>query len=241
MKSLKTKKKKSIGLKITQIIGIVFLNVLFLFSWYSKNVTPKLIHLSQRSIEKYIEHTASNFKIFTLEKNSSDKFLKITENQNGEIAGIDYDMIKIYDLADKLTNNIEENMMNSEILNKYLNKKENISSVEDGLIIWIPLGVVSDSIFLANLGPKIPILVKFLGSVFSSVKTRVTDYGINNVLLEVYLDVTITYEIVTPITLDEKKIKFELLLDSKVIQGKVPNLYGGILENRSAFFEVPFS
>jgi len=208
-----------------------------LFSWFSKKLTPKLIHISELSMNKYILHTASNFKIFTLEKNSSDHFLKITENKDGEISGIDYDMAKIYQLADNLTNDLENNMEQSPVLNEFLNSPW---KSEEGLLLFFPVGLLSDSIFLANLGPKIPVLVKFIHSVFSSIKTRVRDYGINNVLLEVYLDVTISYEILTPITMEEKSFQYELLLDSKVIQGKVPSLYGGVLESRSAFFDVPF-
>lgn len=238
MKTLKCYKNKHSFWVIFTVIATV-LSVIFLFSYFSKNLTPKLIHISELSMNKYIQHTASNFKIFTLEKNSSDHFLKITENKDGEIAGIDYDMAKIYQLADELTNDLEQNMKNSNALNEYMDKEKSWQS-DEGIILFFPIGLLSNSIFLANLGPKIPVLVKFINSVFSSIKTRVKDYGINNVLLEVYLDVTISYEILTPITMEEKTFQYELLLDSKVIQGKVPALYGGVLESRSAFFDVPF-
>ena len=220
------------------IIAIIFC-VYLLFSWFSRNLTPKLIHISELNMNKYILHTASDFKTVTLEKNASDKFLKITENQEGEITGIDYDMLKIYLLADQLTNKLESDISNSTILNNYIQKSEFHPS-EEGLLLFFPLGLLSDSIFLANLGPKIPVFVKFINSVFSSVKTRVRDYGINNVLLEIYLDVSISYEILTPITMEEKTFQYELLLDSKVIQGKVPSIYGGTMETRSAFFDIPF-
>jgi len=233
------KKKNLLSIKISFVILSVIILVFLLFSWFSNNLTPKLIHVAELSMNKYILHTASNFKTFTLEKNSSDNFLKISENQEGEISGIDYDMMKIYQLADRLTNDLENNIMDCTILNEYLMKDETYAQ-EDGLLLFFPIGLLSDSIFLANLGPKIPVLVKFIHSVFSSVKTRVRDYGINNVLLEVYLDITVNYEILTPITMEEKSFQYELLLDSKVIQGKVPSLYGGMLESRSAFFDIPF-
>lgn len=241
MKDLQIKrKKKTKSKKIGITIILITIQIMILFTWFSKVATPKLVHVAELNINKYIEHIASDFKLFILEKNASDQFLNMKINEEGEIIGMNYEMVKIYELADKLTNSIENNLTNKEILNKYLNPKKEVSQ-EEGLLLFFPLGIVSDSIFLSNLGPKIPILINFVGSVFSNIKTRVKDYGINNALLEVYLDVSITYEILTPVTKEEKKVKYELLIDSKVIQGKIPNIYGGILENRSAFFEVPFS
>ena len=86
MKTFKYKKKYKSFLLCFVILSI-FVCVFGLFSWFSKKLTPKLIHISELSMNKYILHTASNFKIFTLEKNSSDHFLKITENKDGEISG----------------------------------------------------------------------------------------------------------------------------------------------------------
>jgi len=232
--------KISFAFKIGLIFAAIFFLTFFYFQNFSLKVTPKLVHIAQISIEKYVYHTTSDFKLLALEKNYSDKFLSVKENKDGEIISIDYDMAKIYQLAENLTNSLEENITNAYELNIYINKNQKFRDVHDGLLLSLPIGVVSDSVFLSNLGPKIPVLIRFINSVFSSVKTRVTDYGINNVLMEIYLDVTINYEILTPVTMEEKRLKYELLLDSKVIQGQVPNLYGGIMESRSAFFEVPF-
>ena len=71
-------------------------------------------------------------------------------------------------------------------------------------------------------------------------KTNVTDYGINNVLLEVYLNVKISYEIVSPVMEEEKTLEYQLLMDSKVIQGVVPNWFSGAYQSQTTFFEVSF-
>lgn len=235
----KTQKINILYIKIGMIFISIISIILLLFSWFNKNITPKLIYLSEKNINKYIEHIASDFKIFILEKNASDEFLHVKENQQKEIVGLDYDMTKIYELANKLIETLEKNINDSSFLNQYTenNKFENI---EEGLVLYYPIGIISDSVFLSNLGPKIPVLIKFIPSIFSNVKSRVKDYGINNALLEVYLEISITYNIITPITEEEKKINYELLIDSKVIQGTVPNIYGGIMENRSVFFDIPF-
>ena len=235
MKKQYRKKKNNIH-HFSLLIGVsfcfVFLFVFFFFAWFSKVATPKFIHLSQLQMEQYITHVASDFKLL-IEKNYSDEFLEITENNQGEITSIHYNMPKIYEMADQFTNTLEINMYDYRELYEY---DYNQMKHPDGILLMYPLGILSNSVFLSNLGPKIPVLMKFVGSVFSNVKTRAKDYGINNALLEV----TITYEILTPITMEENQFTYELLLDSKVIQGSVPNFYGGSMETRSSFFDISF-
>ena len=231
----KYKKNKS-SLKLGIIILFILFLVFFMFSWFSKEASPKMIHLAQLNLEKYIAHVTSDFKIL-LEKNYSDQFLNITENKNGEITSIDYNMAKIYEMAEEFTNSLEQNLNEFKSSNPYV-KEEML--MDDTIILFYPIGVVSDSIFLSNLGPKIPIAIQFMDSIFSSVKTRAKDYGINNALLEVYLEVNIHYEILTPVTFEENIFTYELLLDTKVIEGSVPNLYSDYLETRSAFFDISF-
>ena len=77
-------RKKESSLKL----GIVIISILFLvflmFSWFSNEASPKMIHLAKLNLEKYITHVTSDFKIL-LEKNYSDQFLNITENKKGNI------------------------------------------------------------------------------------------------------------------------------------------------------------
>ena len=104
----------------------------------------------------------------------------------------------------------------------------------------MPLGLVTDSPFLVNLGPKIPVTIRFIDSVFTNVRTRLTNYGINNAMIEVYLSISISYEVLLPVTKEEHQKNYELLIDSKLIQGQVPEWYNKAFESQSAFFELPF-
>ena len=75
----------------------------------------------------------------------------------------------------------------------------------------------------------------------SHLNTKVTSYGINNALLEIYLQVTISYEIILPVTAHKETLEYELLIDAGLIQGKVPNWYANSFETQSAFLELPFA
>ena len=232
-------KKINFSVQVVIVIFLVVLLVGYFFVWFSSKATPKLIHVAELTISEYIDRVASDFKLQSLPKNASDEFLIISENSEGEITSVDYDMQHIYELAGDFTEFIQSSLKEPISVLSYQRFDSKTEDV-DGIVLAMPLGVVSDSIFLTNLGPKIPVTIHFIDSVLSQVKTSATDYGINNVLLEVYLNVKISYEIISPVMEEEKTIEYQLLLDSKVIQGSVPNWYSSPYESKTTFFEVYF-
>ena len=68
----------------------------------------------------------------------------------------------------------------------------------DGLLYYIPFGVVTDIPLIADLGPKIPVKTSLIGSVKSNVRTDLTNYGINNALLKVYIEVEVSEQVILP-------------------------------------------
>lgn len=223
--------KKSIPwICISILIGFIGL-----FTWFNKNASPKLIYIAEQNLTKYIDTVASDFQIFLDSSGKYEDFLQIKENEQGEISSVDYNMVEIYSLASELTAYLQESLKKAyqQKTIPYTNQTLN-SKVTDGIILDIPLGIISNSPFLANLGPKIPVTIRFINSVFSNVKTRLTNYGINNAMIEVYLNVTISYEVILPVTKETKEKNYELLIDSKLIQGKVPEWYNKAFESQSA-------
>ena len=219
----------------------ILIGFIGLFTWFNKNASPKLIYIAEQNLTKYIDTVASDFQIFLDSSGKYEDFLQIKENEQGEISSVDYNMVEIYSLASELTAYLQESLKKAyqQKTIPYTNQTLN-SKVTDGIILDIPLGIISNSPFLANLGPKIPVTIRFINSVFSNVKTRLTNYGINNAMIEVYLNVTISYEVILPVTKETKEKSYELLIDSKLIQGKVPEWYNKSFESQSAFLELPF-
>ena len=118
--------------------------------------------------------------------------------------------------------------------------KKDFSMHESSLLFLVPFGQLLDNVYLSQIGPKIPVLVNLENSVFTNVSTKVTDYGLNNALLNVVLKVRLGYQIITPSQKEKKTLEYELLISSSVIEGKVPNFYGGSMESKTTFFEVYF-
>lgn len=245
MKRAKLRNTKSFKLKPSTIISFVFLFICF-FCWYffsvfNKKITPKLVEVATRNIDKL---TYNLFNDYTIMENFDDEVLSnvltIHKNKKDEIINISYNMKNAYAVINVIANRLKNDYQSIESGNKKIEYyDEELSDMNDGLILSIPIGVASDKIFLANLGPKIPIKVKFIGTILTNLKTRVQNYGINNVLIEIYVDVSLTHEITTPVTFQNKELNYEILIGAQVISGEVPSYYGGLYETKSNILNVP--
>ena len=131
----------------------------------------------------------------------------ITNEEVNDILYIDKNMDKTYKL-----------------LNKYIEslKKDNSKSK----ILTVPLFIASDNIIISSLGPKIKFKYEIIDNVKGKIKTKVTDFGVNNALVEMYFELEIGYLVVIPMNKKESVLKTEILISSKIINGKVPTFYG---------------
>ena len=91
----------------------------------------------------------------------------------------------------------------------------------------LPLGMLISNSLIASSGPHIKIKIKPIGAYSADVYTDISTFGINNSLIEVYLNIVI--DIVALIPLQHQTIRTEtkIYLISQVVQGTVPNYYYG--------------
>ena len=71
----------------------------------------------------------------------------------------------------------------------------------------------------------------------AEVKTDVVNYGLNNALVNVFLEIKMNYKIITPVSYPEKEIKYTIILDTFITQGSVPNWYNSFLDE-NVFLEI---
>ena len=68
----------------------------------------------------------------------------------------------------------------------------------------------------------------------SNFKTSVKDYGINSVLVELYLVIEVNSWFVNPFNDGSFGDTYEYVISSKIVNGKIPDYFGGVLEKSSA-------
>ena len=89
------------------------------------------------------------------------------------------------------------------------------------------------------MGPKVPVKINVIGSSYGNVKTKVREYGINSVLLEIYVEVRMNLEYNLALKKVEEKCNYTSLIASKVISGKIPDYYEGVERSTSSAINIP--
>lgn len=179
---------------------------IIIFSLYSKKLNPKLNDYIDFLVKDEIYKKVIKSNNFITNEEVND-ILYIDKNDSNEIVYLDYNMDKTYKL-----------------LNKYIEslKKDNSKSK----ILTVPFFIASDNIIISSLGPKIKFKYEIIDNVKGKIKTKVTDFGVNNALVEMYFELEIGYLVVIPMNKKESVLKTEILISSKIINGKVPTFYG---------------
>lgn len=219
---------------ISIIIILIILLTIFLLIQINGRITPKLINIAEKSLETYNNHLIMNFiSNDTLEKSNLNDLVVLVKNKDEDVIAIDYNIEKSYDVLKKITNQLYQIVSNT----SYKDITDYDYDIKDDLVLYYPIGLASNYAYFNNLGPKIPIKIKFLSSLVTNLKTNVSNYGINNVLVEISVDIDIVDDIVIPFK-DEKVLKhYNVLLSSKVVMGKVPMYLGGNIENSSPILQ----
>ena len=246
---LKNQRKLKLGIGNTIIIIFVLVIALTFLSinYLNKNVVPVLMSYATSQVKKFsnliINRAIS--KQIAEELNVEDMFI-ITKSETGEIRTIDFDPIVVNKTLTKIVNTIQLNLKYLEegkldllelpdnVLIEYDEEK-----LSKGIIYEIPSGVIFNNSLLANLGPKIPVKLSLIGDIVSNVNTKVTNYGINNALIEVSVFVQVESRVILPLITEIITVETDIPVAMKLVQGVVPDYLLNGLTNSSYSLKVP--
>jgi len=200
---LKRKKKNK---KMFFIIFLILIAIFFSLYFVSEKLTPAIKNYSNLEIKHLVTEIITDV-IKKIEIN--DNIFTVIKNDENEISSIEYNSEEINKLLSEVNKNLE-------------NK---INEIRNQVIFYVPSFAAINNSLLANLGPKIPVKFTTIGNVLNNVRTEVKDYGINNALVTVFLDINIICKVILPISEETVNINQTVQIAMKLIQGKIPNYY----------------
>ncbi len=243
MKKLKLRKNKLRNTIITYFIVFFCLITLtlILFNNYGKRINNDVIELTNQKLNTII------YRIFNelitkdiLNNEKIDDLLVLNKNRDEEIISVNYNLEKTYALLNNISkviikgiDDLENGKIDMDFKDDYLKSKKN------HLILEVPLFLNSKNIFVNSIGPRFPVVISFNESVLTNIKTKVTNYGFNNALLEIYVTVEMQKLIITPVAKDEDKFYYDILIGAIVVNGRVPFVYGDEYIESSAILDIP--
>ena len=72
-----------------------------------------------------------------------------------------------------------------------------------------------------------------VGSITSNIHAKTTNYGINNALIEVYVDLSVELEVILPIMNDTIEVTSSIPIAIKLVQGNIPEYYANGLNSQT--------
>lgn len=215
--------------KLLIIIIIILINSYLLVKVFSFNSEPLLMDYAKNSIINVITSLINNSINNIIYENNIDDLILLEKNNNNEISNVNFNNRKINEILYEVNNELLSNIKKVEE-----GKLKSINSFylsDNDIIYYIPIGIVHNSVALNNIGPKIPFKIRMIGSIDNNTEINVKDYGINSSIIELYLNIAINVQVIMPFKSDVVIIKKKILLESKIIQGQIPEYYGGIISN----------
>lgn len=239
MTKFKKRKKYRISKVVILDIALIFFFTYILFIGYSKFVSKRLIDIAHVKLNEFMDYFLSNKINYDLFKGDNLKdIIVINKNSDGEILYVSYDMDKSYKVLDLVTKELENNI--NDLENGNVGNIQNVSGGKNGILLKLPMFIGNNAI-ISNLGPKIYVPINFVGSILTNLKTKITDYGINNALVEIYVTVKLSTNIISPTSSKEMVIDYDALIASVVVNGRVPSIYGGSIQSKSSGLSIPIS
>ena len=220
--------KRKIGVFVFILILVITISIIIV-KIISNHITPIVMDYSiseMKRIASIVINRSVNSDI--LNNNDMDKLFIVTRSSNDEVVTVTLDSVIVSKITDDISDACEDNIRLIEENNfEKLKKKFNIGEE----YFLVPSGIIFHNTFLNNIGPNIPISLKMIGNVTSGIKTEVKEYGINNSLVTISVEIKVELMVILPFSSDYISIDNEIPIAIKLIQGKVPQFYGGSLLN----------
>jgi sporulation protein YunB len=217
------------------IILVVMMTILLL-NTIGSLASNNLLNICRNIINTINTNTVNNnIKIDLLKQYNINDLITVNYDSDRKISSVDYNLDKAYEILiaikKEIISSISQNLDN--IYNYDYEVRNNV------VMLKMPFYNYTNNPLIANLGPKIWVSLSMIQLIDGSVKTKIKTYGINSLLIELYINFTITSTIVVPQEKENDNVNsYEILISSKVIQGEIPSLYNGLLETNSEIIDV---
>ena len=215
---------KKLIIKIFIILFFIIIISFIFIILLSKNISKTYLNYSEIEMKRVVT-TVINKTINDIDFDDNIFILKEIDN----IKVVDYNPITLNKIISTISNNVYDNLRLIEKMDINTLNKFNI----DKNIFYIPSFIIFDSVMLNNIGPRIPIKLEIIEAVNSNILTKVTEYGINNSLIEISIKVNVSCKMVLPLSSSNLEVEVIVPFAIKIIQGNIPEYYFGDLIKRN--------
>lgn len=236
--------KKNIRMKKSTFFILIFIffitALIYLFNFINSKISPVLMDYAELELKKFSNLVIN--KAITKEMGEEidiSELFVIGKNKDEQINTIDFNPLVVNKILTNITDSVQKNI-------KYIEQGDlekididqtalsnyDLNKLGKGIIFEIPSGIIFNNALLSNIGPKIPVKLNLVGDIVSNINTKVTNYGINNAMIEVSVNMELNEQVLLPFLSKKINLTTNIPIAIKLIQGTVPNYYfNGIDKN----------
>ena len=199
----------------------------------SNKVMPFYMNYSEAEMKRVVTTVINKSVTEEVTNQLEVDSLFVLKKENDNTIIVDFDPVIVNRVMSKISDVVYNNL-------KLISKKDKLTLEKynlDESYFYIPSGIIFNTTMLNNVGPRIPINLEIISSVNPNLKTEVTEYGINNSLIEVYIHVIVDVKMILPMHANTMQIVVVVPLAVKLIQGEVPKYYQRGYASSTLFFD----
>lgn len=230
---------------ILYLFLLSIITAFFLLKYLGDKVSPIVYRYVNVEVKRFASNVVNHSINDIIAEDLDEELFYITKNEKNEVEMLDYNTKKVNEILSQITKEIQQRLINLEDgKSRYLNisdsfKASRFSKIKNGILCEIPSGSLKNNSLFVNIGPTIPIKMIFLGQVQTSLKTKITNYGINNLVIETIVHVEVEEQVSMPAMSKKSTIKIDAPLTMKIIQGVVPDYYSNGINTNSSEYSLP--
>lgn len=235
MKRMHLKKRKSKKNKVINIILLVLIlliiSIIYVLKIFNDKALPQLLSYSEIEIQKIVTSVISSTVTREIANDIDIDDLFITsKDTNDDIKSIDFNTKSINTILSNTTDVVEESLKYLETGQIEKLRLDNVplsfdNNLKNGIIYEVPSGIIFNNVLLNNIFPKIPVKIDLIGNIFCRLNTDVSEYGINNALIKVNINIEVEIKILLPFVSSNSKINVDVPILMKLMEGNVPSYY----------------
>lgn len=197
--------------KIFFIAFIVFLAMLIQSLFFvEQKMKPTLLVIAKQKSEQIAKEAIADAvtkKIAQIDMNTA-QVLDIEKDKDNKIRAINFN----FQGYSKIMGEANQRIKNR--LKEFENEK-----IEAG----VPLGLATGSSFFSDAGPKLPVTFIPVGSAKTWLDPKLSEAGINMVMVTVYLQVEVRLQVIIPFATDQTIVTTSIPITNSLVVGEVPD------------------
>lgn len=235
-KKVKPKKFRDILL----ITLICFVMSVILSVWLiNEGIEPTLMEIAETKIAQYAREAINEAVSKRLADDLQfEDLVQLEQDEEGNIVSVGWNAVVVNRVLRNATFRVQNYLkrvergdvelgesLDFDLENEEVLDEEQI--VANSPVVRIPIGQATGNALLANLGPQVPVNFTVIGDVQSDFITEMEEYGINNALVRLSIEIQANVQIVIPFATSTTEVTTMIPVDVRTISGQVPEFYSG--------------